>query len=84
MNDLAYALGSFTGGLIFCVISWKVGAWLAGTVTRNAAAAAFLGAVLAFWYANTRDDTAGAWGAWIGFMFMVITSGATKPPDRGQ
>jgi len=58
MNDIAFALGSFTGGLIVCVISWKFGAWLAGTMTRNAAAAAFLGAVLAFWYANTRDDTA--------------------------
>ena len=82
MNDIAFTLGSFTGGLVICVISWKLGTWLAGTMTRNAAAAAFLGAVLAFWYANTRDDTAAIWGAWIAFVFMAVTSGATKPPDR--
>lgn len=81
MNEIGFTLGSFFGGLVFGAICWKFGAWLAGTMTRNPAAAALLGAVLSFWYATARDDTPSAWGAWIAFVLMVINSGGSKPPS---
>ena len=82
MNEIGFTLGSFCGGLFMGAISWKLGAWLGEAMFKNAAATAFLGAVLSFWYATARDDTPSTWGAWIAFVLMLVNQSSTKPTDE--
>ena len=82
MNEIGYALGSFCGGLFMGAICWKFGAWLGEAMFKNATATAFLGAVLSFWYATTRDDAPSTWGAWIAFVLLLVNHWSTKRTDE--
>lgn len=83
MNEIAFSLGSFVGGLVFGVLTWKVGAYITHAVTNSHGLATFIGSLLSFWYAITRDDTAGLWGATLAIVLLLLSHAAneTRPPD---
>jgi hypothetical protein len=83
MNEIAFSLGSFVGALVFGALTWKLGAFITLAVTKKPRLATYLGSLLSCWYALTRDDTAGRWGATlaIGLLLLAHLASENRPPD---